>query len=94
MKAAIIRISSYHFAFRSVSKASRLLELLGDGVQVEQEYDDAARQYRYEVSSPDDDRRMMSIQMELVDASVIHAPLKRVPKGKRLGFTPPLDPAS
>jgi len=87
---AVVRVGSYLFGFKKASEAAKVLQLLSSAIPLESDWDREHSNLMYEVIEPGSERDRNTLSMELVSASRIRAPMKRAPKNRQLGFTPPI----
>lgn len=96
MNHAIVQIGGNFFLCPSIPVAAKVVELLGKCVQVDQDFvnegDALGHRYVYGPRDPGSER-LCPVELKIVEGSAIRKPIARVPKQRRLGFTPPIDPA-
>lgn len=83
MPIAILTVGFKRYAFQNPSNATKILELLGKGIAVEW----TSEGY---VQEPITGRSEREITVELVPATKLVRPPKRVPESHRLGFSDPM----
>ncbi len=93
MNSAVVQIGGRFFLCPSIPVGAKLVELLGKCVEVNGDFVDAGdgRGHRYVYTPLDTESdRLAPVELKVVDAASIRKPIRRVPKGRRLGFTPTL----
>lgn len=86
MKVAILKVGYCTYAFKKPGDATKVMELLGKGVEVETQFQ-AQRQIWVAGSRAEGARE---VSLELVDADRVQPAPKRAPESRQLGYTPPL----